>query len=209
VFEDVRAWELLLEGLERILMQTRMDLEAQAAASQLLLNLTAPFVLPGLAAAPCPGTSTSHDRTGESTGDEIIIDSSNQIAVLTQLSNRLNPTRHSENTGVSSSRHLTVRSVPTEGLTKDTLDGTLGEEVFMSEQSLESARALLNVALRVLRDAPYLDRESRENCIEVVLALLQHPPTSALNMQVLLCSGSLFGWGLAFTGCRKSRDGAA
>jgi hypothetical protein len=190
VFGHVRERDPLLEAIERVLMQTRMDAEAQSAATQLMLNLTAPFVLQG----PVPGLCQS--STHDSTADELIVDSAKDTATgaLTHFSTKSHPSKHSENTATMSSR-LTVRSLPTECLTKDTLDGVPGDALNAT------ARALLNVALRVLRDAPYLDRESRENCIEVFLALL-HVPTSAcgLDRQVVrfLPPSHLFGVTHAF-----------
>ena len=169
--------DALLEALDRVLMQTRLDPDPQAAATQLLLNLTTPL-------PPDEG------------GEELLVAVSKETAttttVLTHASVRSQPTRHSEGT-VTQSSQLTVRSQPTGCLTKDT-DRMCGDDTNLSigygggpagAAAAPTALALVSTTLRVLRDAPLLEREAREECVEVLLNLLQAPtPMPSLNPQV-------------------------
>jgi hypothetical protein len=159
----------LLNALERVLMQKRMDPDPQANATQLLLNLCAQFCF----------------KRPDDPVDDCTLAASKDTAATgwTQMSVKSNPTKDSEGTAYTASSRLTVRSHPTvvtgKGSHLSHTMMTTRDVDNTAETALSSPRpdprALLAAALRMLHYAPALDKEARENCIEVVLALLQLP----------------------------------
>ena len=148
----------LLGALERILMQKRVDPDPQAHAAQLLLNLTAQFSFK-------------------------LVDDMNELALLSHAHDpaaaamhanvKVKPAPLQDTDPSTSSRevHTSPAHATTAGTTGDSQQGGRDGRPPVAADP----RALLATSLTVLRSASALHVEARENCIEVVLALLQLP----------------------------------
>jgi hypothetical protein len=156
--------ERLLLCLERILVQNVQDVDPQAHAAQLLLNLTR--------ATQSLGTATPEECT--------VVSSATQTQnTPTAAFSRELPSVHAALT-IKSTRDsdTQISSHKPLGVTTGSASSMHSDE--MPRFPRPDYAALMTTGLRVLSRAPSLEQEARENCIEVVLSLLQRPDSSDL-----------------------------
>jgi hypothetical protein len=185
------ADEQLLKGLERVLTQNVPDVDPQGNAAQLMLNLCASYCFKRTASAlgaveECTvvsQTATTSARTATRSAQTASTSSMSKDMQLTAT----NLDMKSQHTYDSQSMQWTT----SQGIEKATREkisvctGAVEAESEVPESALPEPfikpdpSELLKTALRVLdRANSRLDQEARENCVEVVLALLQRTETS-------------------------------
>jgi hypothetical protein len=192
----------LLAALERVLNQKRLDPDPQANATQLMLNLCAPFCVPprgggdggdddGFGAAELGVTchTSNSALAGASASGAVADERAGAIGGMRDLDGSF-LTQSATSMSCNGATKLTVHSDRTNtnpATTRDSARTRTTLAALDSPDATKAARArpplppppdsrdLLSLTLRVLEHAPALDKEARENCIEVVLTLLQLP----------------------------------
>lgn len=153
----------LLACLERILTQNVQDSEPQSHSAQLLLNLTrAAIEVPQIPPDECTVLSASTREQTANTRDTSSQPFAPDLRSTTGLT--LKSTRDSDSQ--PSNRVLAV----TTATASDAPSDDIAHRPFPCDHAI-----LMATGLRVLSHASSLDQEAQENCIEVILALLQSP----------------------------------
>ena len=153
----------LLACLEHILTQNVQDSEPQSHSAQLLLNLTRTAIeVPQIPLDVCTVLSVSTREPTINTRDTSSQPFAPDLRSTTGLT--LKSTRDSDSQ--PSNRVLGVTTATASEAPSD----DIANRPFRCDHAI-----LMATGLRVLSHASSLDQEAQENCIEVILALLQSP----------------------------------